>query len=64
MEFIQTDHIASDTLRARAISDLVSIEVPLDIAPGPVGGGNYSIPSRSMWSMLLCCHENWKIGIT
>jgi hypothetical protein len=30
--FIQTDHIASDIQRARAISDLVPIEVPLDIA--------------------------------
>ncbi|CAG8257912.1 unnamed protein product [Penicillium olsonii] len=39
MEFIQTDHIASDIQRARAISDIASIEVPLDISPGPVGGG-------------------------
>ncbi|CAI7570310.1 unnamed protein product [Penicillium viridicatum] len=47
MEFIQTDHIASDTQRARAISDLVSIEVPPDIAPGPVGGGH--IHMRIFW---------------
>ncbi|KUM60404.1 hypothetical protein ACN42_g6727 [Penicillium freii] len=47
MEFIQTDHIASDTQRARAISDFVSIEVPPDIAPGPVGGGR--IHMRIFW---------------
>jgi hypothetical protein len=39
MEFIQTDQIASGIQRARAISDLVSIEVPVDIAPGPGCGG-------------------------
>lgn len=47
MEFIQTHHIASDIQRARAISDLVSIEVPLNIAPGPVGGGR--IHMRIFW---------------
>lgn len=39
MEFIETDHVASDFQRARAISEIVSIEVPPDISPGPVGGG-------------------------
>lgn len=47
MEFIQTHHIASDIQRARAISDLVSIEVPLNIVPGPVGGGH--IHMRIFW---------------
>lgn len=47
IEFIQTDYIASDIQRARAISDLVSIEVPLDITPGPVGGGY--IHMRIFW---------------
>lgn len=48
MEFIQTDHIASDIQRARAISDIVSIEVPLDIGPGPIGGGR--IHMRIFWN--------------
>lgn len=48
MEFIQTDHIASDIQRARAISDIVSIEVPLDIGPGPIGGGR--IYMRIFWN--------------
>lgn len=39
MEFIQTDYIVSVIQRARAISDIVSIEVPLNIGPGPIGGG-------------------------
>lgn len=47
MECIQTAHIASDIRRARAISDIVSIEVPLDITPGPVGGGR--IHMRIFW---------------
>jgi predicted ATPase len=47
MEFIQTDHIASDIQRARAISDLVSIEAPIDITPGPIGGGR--IHMRIFW---------------
>lgn len=38
MEFIQIDHIAPDMQRARAISDIVSIDVPIDAPPGPVGG--------------------------
>lgn len=48
MEFIQTDHIASDIQRARAISDIVSIEVPLDIGPGPFGGGR--IHMKIFWN--------------
>lgn len=47
MELIQTDHIASDIQRARAISDIVSIEVPINIGPGPIGGGR--IHMRIFW---------------
>lgn len=47
MEYIEIAHIASGTQRARAISDLVSVEVPLGIAPGPVGGGR--IQMRIFW---------------
>lgn len=47
MEFIQTDHIASDIQRARAISDIVSIELPLGIGPGPIDGGR--IHMRIFW---------------
>jgi hypothetical protein len=47
MEYIQAEYIASDIQRARAISELVSIEVPLNITPGPVGGGR--IHMRIFW---------------
>lgn len=47
MEFVHADHIASDMQRARAISDIVSIAVPLDTTPGPVGGGRINM--RIFW---------------
>jgi hypothetical protein len=40
MEHIDIDHVASDEQRARAITELVTIEPPLNATPGPIGGGH------------------------
>jgi hypothetical protein len=39
MEHIEISHFASDEQRAKAITDLVSIEPPPNATPGPIGGG-------------------------
>lgn len=50
MEWIDIDRIASDTEKAQALSQIVSIERPIcETTPGPVGGGSVNM-HKFWWS--------------
>lgn len=64
MEHIEIDHFASDEQRARAITELVTIELPPDAKPGPIGGsdrikhGFFDIQCESDHERMVCYYSD------
>lgn len=56
MEYIDVHGFASLEQRARAITDLVSIEPPPGATPGPIGGGRINTPFLNGLNLLSNTH--------
>lgn len=54
MEHVEIDHPASDEQRARALTELVTIEPPLDATLGPIEGG---LVKNSFFSYPECVSD-------